>query len=164
VIVAVRLVTHGWHVWRTGSGPLRYIWSPHVATTLSGVAFLAALLTVGDWTYTATLDQFARGGPIDLMRDCLLFVALMAGAVWGGWTVGLRPTRPTVARVVRCLAGGALMGIGAALIPGGSDGLIFAGMPLLWPHAWLAFASMCVTIYAAVRIAKSTLAGGNAVR
>jgi len=30
------------------------------------------------------------------------------------------------------------MGIGATLIPGGTDGLVLVGMPMLWPYAWLA--------------------------
>ena len=38
------------------------------------------------------------------------------------------------------------MGWGSLLIPGGNDGLILVGMPLAWPYAWLAFATMCVTI------------------
>jgi toxin CptA len=41
------------------------------------------------------------------------------------------------------------MGWGTLLIPGGNDGLILIGMPLLWPYAWLAFATMCATIAAA---------------
>lgn len=152
-ILAFRLLSHGWRIWRTGSGPLRYIWSPHVATTISGIAFLIAFLTVGGWTYTEALGDLAHGRAIDAMRGALLFVALMAGAVLGGWTAGLRPRAPKPARIGRCLVGGGLMGIGAALIPGGSDGLVLVGMPLLWPYAWLAFASMCVTIYIAVRLA-----------
>ena len=48
-----------------------------------------------------------------------------------------------------CFAGGALMGWGSLLIPGGNDGLILIGMPLLWPYAWVAFATMCLTIAAA---------------
>ena len=38
------------------------------------------------------------------------------------------------------------MGWGSLLIPGGNDGLILVGMPLLWPYAWVAFATMCVSI------------------
>lgn len=152
-ILAFRLLTHGWHVWRTGSGPLRYIWSPHIAATISAVAFLIAFVTVGGWTYTQTLGELARGRTLDAMRESLLFVALMAGAVLGGWTAGLRPRVPSAARIGRCLVGGGLMGIGASLIPGGNDGLVLVGMPLLWPYAWLAFASMCATIYVAVRLA-----------
>lgn len=42
------------------------------------------------------------------------------------------------------------MGWGSLLIPGANDGLILVGMPLLWPYAWLAFFTMCVTIGAAM--------------
>ena len=38
------------------------------------------------------------------------------------------------------------MGWGSLLIPGGNDGLILVGMPLLWPYAWVAFACMCLAI------------------
>ncbi|GAB3093438.1 YeeE/YedE thiosulfate transporter family protein [Lysobacter terrae] len=150
--LAMRLVTHGWQIWRTGSGPLRYIWSPHIATTVSSIAFLVAFLTVGGWSYTQTLGELARGDTVDAMRDSMLFAALLVGAGLGGWTAGLRPRVPNAARIGRCLIGGGLMGIGAALIPGGSDSLILVGMPLLWPYAWLAFASMCVTIYIQARL------------
>ena len=41
------------------------------------------------------------------------------------------------------------MAWGTLLIPGGNDGLILVGMPLLWPYAWLAFLAMCISIAAA---------------
>ena len=50
------------------------------------------------------------------------------------------------------------MGVGTMLIPGSNDGLILVGMPLLRPYAWAAFASMCLAIYAATRVA--SLASG----
>jgi hypothetical protein len=55
-------------------------------------------------------------------------------------------TRVRAASLARCLIGGVLMGWGSLLIPGGNDGLILVGMPLLWPYAWIAFATMCLTI------------------
>jgi toxin CptA len=50
------------------------------------------------------------------------------------------------------------MGWGSLLLPGGNDGLILVGMPLAWPYAWLAFATMCVTI-GAVQLAGHRFAG-----
>ena len=38
------------------------------------------------------------------------------------------------------------MGAGSALIPGSNDGVVLLGMPLLFAHAWVAFAAMAVTI------------------
>ena len=42
------------------------------------------------------------------------------------------------------------MGLGSLLIPGSNDGLILIGIPLLRPYAWLALASMCLAIAAAL--------------
>lgn len=47
------------------------------------------------------------------------------------------------------------MAWGSLLIPGSNDGLILIGMPLLRPCAWLAFATMCVTIAVAQLVVKS---------
>lgn len=136
---------------RAGGGAWRErIWTPHAATTVIGVTFLVMLLLVGAWAYTDLLADLARGMAHSVVARTLLLLALFGGAAWGGWTAGRwRATRPTVAQALRCLAGGALMGWGTLLIPGSNDGLILIGMPLLWPYAWLAFATMCVTIAAA---------------
>ncbi|MNR68762.1 hypothetical protein D3C85_1935240 [compost metagenome] len=45
------------------------------------------------------------------------------------------------------------MGVGSTLVPGGNDSLILFGMPLLWPNAWLAFASMCLVAVVAIWLA-----------
>jgi toxin CptA len=77
----------------------------------------------------------------------VLGVALLAGAALGGWTAGRFRSMPiAAAQALRCLGGGVLMGRGSLLIPGGNDGLILVAMPLARPYAWLAFATMCVTI------------------
>jgi toxin CptA len=126
------------------------VWAPHAATTVIGVTFVAMLLLVGAWAYTDALSDLARGMSTSLAARLALFAALLAGALLGGWTAGhWRHVPPTAAQVARCLAGGALMGWGTLLIPGSNDGLILVGMPLLWPYAWLAFATMCATIAAA---------------
>ena len=39
-----------------------------------------------------------------------------------------------------------LLGWGSLLIPGGNDGIVLLGMPLLWPFAWAAFATMVLVI------------------
>jgi toxin CptA len=123
------------------------VWAPHAATTVIGLTFLAMLLLVGAWAYTDALAALARGMSGNLAARLALAVALLGGAVWGGWTAGrFRATRATAGAVLRCLAGGALMGAGTLLIPGSNDGLILVGMPLLWPYAWVGFATMCVSI------------------
>jgi toxin CptA len=157
VLLAGRLTTHCIAVIRARAAPLRYIWSPHVATTVMGLAFLVAFVTLGSWTYTDTLLALARGNMVDVVPKLLLACALLAGAILASWTGGMfKSARPSVRRVARCLTGGALMGAGASMIPGGSDGLILVGMPLLWLYAWLGFASMCATIYVACRLTRGT--------
>jgi hypothetical protein len=129
------------------------IWSPHAATSVIGVAFLAMLLLVGAWAYTDALADLARGMTRGLAGRLVLAACLLAGAVAGGWTAGrFRPLRVDAGAALRCLAGGALMGWGSLLIPGSNDGLILVGLPMLWPYAWVAFLTMCVSIAIALWI------------
>ena len=122
-------------------------WSPHTATTVIGLAFLALLLLVGAWAYTDVLLDAARGMPQGVAARAALSAALLAGAALGGWTAGLfRHTRASPRQMARCLAGGLLMGWGALLVPGGNDGLVLVGVPLLRPYAWLALLAMAATI------------------
>lgn len=156
VLLIARLLMHGQNIWRASVLPMRYVWSPHVATTVMGLSFLVVLVTVGSWSYTDTLAALARGTAFDWSLSLLLFTALFLGALIGGWTTGVSGSGlPKGAPAWRCLIGGTLMGVGAAWVPGGNDSLLLIGMPLLLPYAWVAFASMCITIYVATVIAWS---------
>jgi hypothetical protein len=125
----------------------RRLWSPHAATIVIGLAFLVMLVLAGAWAYTDLLADLARGTVHSLGARVALLMCLLAGAIVGGWTAGrLRFTRIRAAALSRCLIGGVLMGWGSLLIPGGNDGLVLVGMPLLRPYAWAAFATMCITI------------------
>src|SRR5262249_5205947 len=126
------------------------LWAPHAATSVIGVTFVVMLLAVGAWAYTDALADLARSMTANLGGPVLLWFALRAGAARGGFTAGrFRHTPITLAQLARCFGGGALMGFGTLLIPGSNDGLILIGMPLLWPYAWVAFVTMCVSIAAA---------------
>jgi toxin CptA len=132
---------------RRGSRPGPAWWTPHVATVSIGIAFLALLLLEGAWAYTDALASAARGMAMDTAVRLFLFACLLLGALAGGWRAGLlRWQAPSLAQMLRCLAGGLLMGWGSLLIPGSNDGLILLGLPLLWPHAWAAFATMGIVI------------------
>ena len=136
----------------------RRVWSPHAATTVIGITFFFMLLLVGAWAYTDVLAEAARGMAGSLIARSLLLLALLLGAVAGGWTAGrLRSTHISFTQLLRCFSGGLLTGWGSLLIPGGNDGLILVGMPLLWPYAWVAFATMCIAIAAALLIEKSLM-------
>ncbi len=127
------------------------VWAPHAATIVIGVTFVVTLLAAGRWTYTDVLADLAAGMANALGIGVALLLALFAGALLGGWTAGRwRSEAPSAAQLVRCFAGGVLMGLGSLLIPGSNDGLILIGIPLLYPYAWIAFGTMCLTIAAAL--------------
>lgn len=127
------------------------VWAPHAATGVIGVTFLLILLLVGVWAYTDVLAQLAQGMTARLALGIAFLIALYLGAVLGGWTAGRLGSTPVTFRgVLRCFIGGLLMGWGSLLIPGSNDGLILIGIPLLRPYAWIGFATMCVTIAAAM--------------
>jgi toxin CptA len=148
-----------WMLYRTGDPLSRHwhapeklvagLWSPHTATLVIGITYLLLLWLLGPWAYTDFLAELARGGMPETARRAVLLLALLGGAFWGGWTASsFRPIGITARGIARSLTGGAMMGVGSLAIPGGNDGLILTGMPLLWPHAWIALATMCLSIAA----------------
>jgi toxin CptA len=139
------LAQSGWQQW--SARVTKKVWSPHTATTVIGITFFFSVLLAGAWAYTDVLAELARGMASSLIARSLLLVALFLGALLGGWTAGrFRSTRVSLVQLLRCFGGGALMGWGSLLIPGSNDGLILVGMPLLWPYAWVAFLTMCMSI------------------
>lgn len=164
LLFAVWRVGAGWLVpWRGGPGLATRLaarmWSPHAATVAIGVCFVITYLLAGSWAYTDVLADFAqgasRGGWPGLALPVILMLALYAGALFGGWRAGRwRHEVPTPSALLSAWGGGVLMGAGSVLIPGSNDGLLFLGMPLLMPHAWLAMANMCLAIAAALVLKK----------
>jgi toxin CptA len=137
------------------------VWSPHAATTVIGITFFFMLLAVGAWAYTDVLAELARGMAGNLVARTLLLGALFSGAMLGGYTAGrFRSTPVSLTQLAKCFAGGVLMGWGSLLIPGGNDGLILVGIPLLWPYAWLAFFTMCAVIGIALVVEKNMIGHG----
>jgi toxin CptA len=130
------------------------IWAPGAATVVIGITFVFVLFLMGaTWAYTDVLAEFAGGVSMNALPRALLLLALLVGAVVGGVTAKrFAHTAISYRSAARCLLGGALMGLGSLMIPGSNDGLILIGMPLLWPHAWVAFGVMCLTIAAAMTI------------
>lgn len=125
------------------------VWQPHEATLVIGLCFVLLLWLAGRWTYIELLSDLAHGQSGDAARRLSLLLALGAGAAWGGWTAGRFARHPwRLDSLARCMLGGALMGLGAELVPGANDGLILLGLPLLWPHAWAAVATMALSIAA----------------
>ena len=146
---------------RITRGLANRVWTPHAATTVIGMTFFFMFLLVGAWAYTDVLAELARGMTGNLVARGVLLLALLAGAMLGGYTAGRwRSTPVSLAQLSKCLAGGLLMCWGSLLIPGGNDGLILVGMPLLWPYAWIAFLTMCVVIGGALLVEKAAAGRG----
>ena len=81
----------------------------------------------------------------------ILFAAMFAGMVLSTWQRrSLRIARAPAGTWLRTLCGGTLMGLGAALTPGGNDALILYGIPSLSPHALPTYAAMAVGIAVAL--------------
>lgn len=124
-----------------------HVWHPHRATAVIGIAFAISLISIGPWAYTSALVAVAQGMHADEFYKVVLLVIMMAGALVGGRATGRLIWRaPTLEAAIRSLAGGALMGWGTLLIPGGNDELLLVGIPFLQPYAWLAVTSMALAI------------------
>ena len=100
------------------------------------------------WTFA---DLIQRGLPLRMTPTgevaLVAVIASVAGAITASVRQGrLRFQRPTVAGILRSIVGGALMGIGIGLIPGGNDALILAAVPTLSPGGIVAYLVMTTTI------------------
>lgn len=142
-----------------------HLWHPHRATLLIAITFVTTMLTVGLWAYTDALAALARAMDARLTLRGAMVLALLGGAIAGGWFAGkLKPEWPSLGATLRCLAGGMLMGLGAMLVPGSNDGLIMVGLPLLLPHAWVAVTTMALSIAASMMMARHLRWPGGAAR
>jgi hypothetical protein len=132
---------------RRSGAPLRLIWDYRHATIAIGIAFVVLSVLAGPWTYTEVLSKTAHGHGLPALGQTLLLAALLGGAMLGGRATAVTtPLEPR--RALSCVSGGALMGFGASLVPGGNDNLVLAGLPWLQPHAWLAIGAMVLAIAA----------------
>lgn len=74
-------------------------------------------------------------------------ISSVAGALTASFRQGnLRLQLPTGYGIIRSIVGGALMGVGIALIPGGNDAMILAAVPTLSPGGIVAYLLMTLTI------------------
>lgn len=129
---------------RTGRS-LASLWNYRHATIAIGFAFVLLVMVAGPWTYTEALGKISHGLGRPHGAEVLLFAALLGGAIFGGRHLP-GPAGLSARRASLCLAGGALMGFGGSLVPGGNDNLILVGLPGLQPHAWVAITAMALAI------------------
>jgi len=128
-------------VWQQGGAILTDdIWPLSLGVFLVALAMTGLLLLERPWSFTST--AICASGAADLApcaHPATLWVvsgsamlAMVASAMLRG-SFRIRPVR--LRSAARRLGAGSLMGAGAALIPGGNDGLILFGIPSLSSHA-----------------------------
>ncbi|QYJ07457.1 YeeE/YedE thiosulfate transporter family protein [Qipengyuania flava] len=126
--------------------------SPIPAMLVVGVVGGVLYTLAGSWTIGALLNRQGAWllGEASNSADSKVIaggLALLAGAVFAAvWTRKFRLRAPSLAGLVRNGAGGAMMGAGAALVPGGNGTLLLYAMPSASPSGWIAFAAMSATI------------------
>ncbi len=150
-------------VHRLVSGPhesvrdfLQHAWDPRTATFIIALLFVALVQLFGPWAYTDLLGDISRGVDDPAAQRVALLVALLAGAVVAGRSMkGAKLIGPLAPRVIRCFAGGVIMGTGFAVAPGAFDGLTLYGQPLLLPFAWAVMGAAYVSILLGVLYLRS---------
>jgi len=108
-----------------------------VSAALMGLAGGVLYATQGAWSYTNHLRTSVlhawSGGQAPAITHSTLVVALLVGMVISaaqrGSVAWRRP--PNAASWLRHIGGGALMGAGAAMVPGGNDTLLLNALPTL---------------------------------
>jgi uncharacterized protein len=132
---------------RTGSRSGRR-WSLGVSMLVMGITGGALHVIAPVWTY---VDRVQRSLPLTMAATGEIAILTVAASIAGAVTAALRQgkwrlQRPTRADIVKSFVGGALMGVGVALIPGGNNGLILAAIPALSPGGTAAYLLMTATI------------------
>jgi hypothetical protein len=111
-----------------------------------GTGLLAGLVYARHpgWSYGSALEALAQGHTgLTHWRAHMPVVTLFAGAIGGAVLAGrFNLQRFKLRPALRCLAGGAIMGCGAALIPGGNDSLLLWVIPGLALYGVWAFGMM----------------------
>lgn len=136
------------------------VWPLSLAVFTLAAANAGLLLLERPWSFTSTAICATGAGdgapcthPGGLWLVSLVAVAAMLASALGRGSFRWRRIRPGAA--LRHLIAGTLMGLGAALIPGGNDGLILFGLPAFSPHAapaWIGIALGILVTLSAMRL------------
>ncbi len=165
VTLVLTLLLWGWCLWQLfrlwRSRPTQVRLPKLVLRERYRLTFAAALIGIssgilfalhGDWFYTSTLKSVA-GNMAGLsstphLLSILVFAAILGGIFLSAWQRhAFKLSLPGPLVLLRHTAGGAMMALGAYMIPGGNDAIILQSLPLLLPHAALAFAGILLGIF-----------------
>ncbi len=129
------------------------------AALIIGVTGSVIFLLLGSPGYTITLQNLIQGligrGTFPGTSASILLLALLAGMLAstiqrGSFRLDWRPQWSWA----RSILGGALMGLGTAMLPGGNDALVLYGIPSFSPHALPAYAALIVGVAVGLLIVK----------
>ncbi|MGC9370415.1 MAG: YeeE/YedE thiosulfate transporter family protein [Paracoccaceae bacterium] len=139
------ILWEGWRltrlVWQRGKGILSDgVWPLSLGVFLVALANTGLLLMDRPWSFTSTAICVSGAAEVaPCAHPATLWVvstAAMLAMVTSAMLRGsFRIRRVRLRSAVRRLGAGCLMGAGAAMIPGGNDGLILFGIPSLSSHA-----------------------------
>lgn len=117
------------------------------AALLIGLSSSLIFLLIGSPGYTITMQNLVEGAvgtrAAPAADRWILLLAVLAGMLVstlerGSFRLDWRPRLDWL----RNIAGGVLMGLGTAMLPGGNDALILYGIPSLSPHALPAYLAL----------------------
>jgi uncharacterized protein len=127
-------------------------WPPLLAMSLIGAASGGLFALDQHWVYTSRIVDLADGefvlSPVSLIPLAGLIGAMVLAAVVGGQ---FALQRGTLREWLMASTGGLLMGLGATLVPGGNDAMLFTGVPLLLPNLLVAYAAFVATLLVTLR-------------
>ena len=134
------------------------------AALLMGLANGILFLLNGQWAYTGAIRQGVEGllqlGEMPTMSRGYLLLSVVLGMLVSTWARGSFKFDFRVGRDwLLNFAGGALMGAGTAMVPGGNDALILFAIPSLSPHAVPSYLGMLFGI-AVVMLLMRRITGG----
>ncbi len=122
-------------------------WAPERAALVMGVAGGVLYALHGSWAYTIAIERglaHMRAGGIPDLDLALIFIACLIGAALGARRLDRFRIQLNARDVPKHLLGGTIMGVAAALIPGGNDVLVLHSLPALSPHAPVAYLTLVV--------------------
>ncbi len=135
-----------------GAPPPRF-WHPAAAVTVAGVASGLLFALNRRWPYTSLIGDLATDQAALWSGPTILALIVLAGSCAAAVNGGLFAWRPgTMQDWVRAIAGGLGMGIGASLVPGGNDSMLYMGLPLALPNLAIAYLT-CITTLIVLAVA-----------
>jgi len=129
-------------------------WPPSLSMAVIGIVSGLLMVFFSPWPYSKLLVDIGA----DMAGDHQAFRIVIAVFFVGGAFIGARSIgslvlrKPSLRFVAEKIAGGAMMGAGSYLAPGGNDSMVLVGLPHLFLYAVIAYLSMSTAIAAMVLI------------